>query len=255
MSCRCLVCGSIWLRIKNKNYWKTARVERKNKFNCTNLVDGVLYIHSEAETICNKSDTCRESKCEHIHIIRSADVSIAIKKLKSDKVNDNGWVYSNNFKHGTELLFQYLSMLFTSMVHHGFCPSTFICANIIPIPKGSKANLSDSDKYRSIAISSILGKILDHIIIVKQSEALKTSNYLFGFKANSSTVLCSTMVNETVQYYMKMVQNQFMFYYLMPPKPSIKLHLMFYSMNCVVVLCVPRLQSYYTTCIQIKSVV
>ena len=87
------------------------------------------------------------------------------------------------------------------MVHHGFCPPTFICANIIPIPKGSKANLSDSDKYRSIAISSLLGKILNHIIIVKQSEALKTFYYQFGFKANSSTVLCSTMVNETVQYY------------------------------------------------------
>ena len=87
------------------------------------------------------------------------------------------------------------------MVHHGFCPPTFICANIIPIPKGSKANLSDSDKYKSIAIISLLGKILDHIIILKQSEALKTSNYQFGFKANSSTVLCSTMVNETVQYY------------------------------------------------------
>ena len=29
------------LRIKNKNYWKTARVERKNKFNCTDVVDGV----------------------------------------------------------------------------------------------------------------------------------------------------------------------------------------------------------------------
>ena len=62
-------------------------------------------IHSEAETICNKSDTCRESKCKHIHVISSADVSIAIKKLKSDKVNDNGLVYSNNFKYGTELLF------------------------------------------------------------------------------------------------------------------------------------------------------
>ena len=87
------------------------------------------------------------------------------------------------------------------MVHYGFCPPTFIYANIILIPKGSKANLSDSDKYRSIAISSLLGKILDHIIIVKQSEALKTSNYQFGFRANCSTVLCSTMVNETVQYY------------------------------------------------------
>ena len=77
----------------------------------------------------------------------------------------------------------------------------FTSANIIPIPKGSKVNLSDSDKYRSIAISSILGKILDHIIIVKQSDTLTTSQHQYGFNANSSTVLCSTLVIETVQYY------------------------------------------------------
>ena len=65
--------------------------------------------------------------------------------------------------------------------YHGYCPPSFICGNIIPIPKGS-------DKYRSIAISSLLGKILDHIITEKQSEALKTCNYQFGFKAKSSTV-------------------------------------------------------------------
>ena len=72
--------------ISNRNYWKTAIVERKNTHNCTNVVDGVkgdsrtanlfkdkyefLFnnakgveseaellkrnIHSEAETICDK---------------------------------------------------------------------------------------------------------------------------------------------------------------------------------------------------------
>ena len=84
---------------------------------------------------------------------------------------------------------------------HGFCPQSFICANIIPIPKGSKVNLSNSDKYRSIAISSLVGKIIDHIIIEKQSEALKTSHYQYGVKPNSSTILYSTIINETVQYY------------------------------------------------------
>ena len=89
-------------------------IERKNKFNCTNVVDGVkgdsqisnlfkdkyerLFksvkyveseaellkrnIHAEAETVGNKSETCRGSKCVHCHIISSADVSIAIKKTK-----------------------------------------------------------------------------------------------------------------------------------------------------------------------------
>ena len=68
------------------------------------------------------------------------------------------------------------------MIYHRFCPLSFICANIIPIPKGSKVNLSDSDKHRSIAISSLLGKILDHIIIGKQSDALTTSQHQYGIK-------------------------------------------------------------------------
>ena len=123
------------------------------------------------------------------------------------------------------------------MIYHRFRPASFICANIIPVPKGSKVNLSDSDKYRSIAISSILGNILDHIIIVKQSDALTTSQHQYGFKANSSTVLCSTMVIETVQYN---ADNgaRLVYYFLMLLKHSTKLLSMFYSINCEIEQCV-----------------
>ena len=61
------------------------------------------------------------------------------------------------------------------MIYHGFAPQAFICgAKIIPIPKGSKASLTFSDKYRSIAINSVIGKILDHVIIYRLSDCLKT---------------------------------------------------------------------------------
>ena len=125
----------------------------------------------------NNQQICERNECTHCHVISSSDVMSAIGKLKTDKTSDNGLVYSNNFTHGTELLFQYLGILYTSMIYYGFFPASFICANIIPIPKGSKVNLSDSDKYRSIAISSILGQTLDHIIVVKQSDALPTSRH------------------------------------------------------------------------------
>ena len=72
------------------------------------------------------------------------------------------------------------------MIYHGFAPMTFICAQIIPILKGSKATLTCSDKYRSIAISNVIGKILDHLMIDRQSECLKTCDYQFGFKPKSS---------------------------------------------------------------------
>ena len=140
----------------------------------------------------------------------------------------------------------------------------------------------------SIAISSLLGKILDHIIIVKQSEALKTSNYQFGFKENSSTVLFSTMFNDTVQYYNKngarpvyvllldatkafdkvafdvlfnVIQTFGMFVYTIKHGKKIQYYkyalinfFLHKNISSVIILCVLRLQSYYTTCVQIKSV-
>ena len=88
------------------------------------------------------------------------------------------------------------------MIYHGFAPQAFICANIIPIPKGSKAS-STSSTGLTIAISSVIGKNLDHVIIDRLSDYLKTSDYQFKFKSKSSTVLCSTMVNETIYYYIE----------------------------------------------------
>ena len=49
----------------------------------------------------------------------------------------------------------------------------------------------------------MIGKILDHVIIDRLSDCLKTSDYQFGFKSKSSTVLCRMMVNETIQYYIE----------------------------------------------------
>ena len=39
----------------------------------------------------------------HCHIISKTDVKIAIGKLKSDKINEGGVLFSDNFIHGTNL--------------------------------------------------------------------------------------------------------------------------------------------------------
>ena len=102
--------------------------------------------------------------------------------------------------HGTKLLFDYVCILLNAVICHSYAPPSYIKSSIIPIPKGTKAMLTDKVKYRSIAISSILSNVLDYIIIDNQKLALQTSDYQFGFKSKSSTVLC-TIVTETFQYY------------------------------------------------------
>ena len=72
---------------------------------------------------------------------------------------------------------------------------------MIPITKGRRPSSSNSEYFRSIAISSILSKILDYNILNQQAHSLVTRDHQFGFKPNSSTVLCTTMLVEAVQYY------------------------------------------------------
>ena len=59
-------------------------------------------------------------------------------------------------------------------------------------------DLKNSENYIAIALSSVSGKIFDKIVIEKQVEQLGTSELQFGYKTNSSTVMCST---ETIEYY------------------------------------------------------
>ena len=50
---------------------------------------------------------------------------------------------------------------------------------MIPIPKGGKVCSTNADLYRSIAISCILSKILDFVILDQQADSLATSDYQF----------------------------------------------------------------------------
>ena len=68
------------------------------------------------------------------------------------------------------------------MLSPSYYPPDFVISGIIPIHKGARVALTDSENYRSIAISSLLSKILDHIIIDHQVHSLRTSYYQLGFK-------------------------------------------------------------------------
>jgi hypothetical protein len=72
-----------------------------------------------------------------------------------------------------------------------------------PIPKNRKKSLNDSSNYRSIAISSILLKIFDKVVLATHSQVLSTSNLQFGFKAKHSTTQCTFVLNEIIDYYMR----------------------------------------------------
>ena len=59
------------------------------------------------------------------------------------------------------------------------------------------------NNYRQIALSSLLCKVFDIIILDSQSKSLGTDALQFGFKKNSSTVICTSLMLETIDYYVE----------------------------------------------------
>ena len=86
------------------------------------------------------------------------------------------------------------------MVRHGFSPAGMLIGTMVPLPKG-RWNLSNSSNYRAITISSLFGKILDNLILEKEASNLMTNDLQFSFKPGLSTTMCSTMVRDTISYF------------------------------------------------------
>ena len=80
----------------------------------------------------------------HCHVIERNHVKSVIDKLKSSKIDPNGCIFSDSITHGTELLFDYVCILFNAMICHSYAPPSFIKSSIILIPKGTIATLTET---------------------------------------------------------------------------------------------------------------
>jgi hypothetical protein len=94
-----------------------------------------------------------------------------------------------------------IAFLFSALTTHGNVADNILISTIVPIPKGHNANSSDSANFCGIALSSVYGKIFDHITMERYQEKLESCELQFGFKAKSSTNLCSMVLKETIAYY------------------------------------------------------
>ena len=112
-------------------------------------------------------------------------------KIKPSK-SDSTWNLTTDFfKNGPEILFKHLEIMIRSFLVHGHVSQVFLLATLVPIVKDKLGDLCSSTNYRSIAISSVILKLIDWLIINIFGHHLKLDDFQFGFQENSSTSLCS----------------------------------------------------------------
>ena len=153
---------------------------------------------------------CTSGNCYSDHKINIHDVKKAITFLKKGKRDGNCEMDSEHLIYGSNQLHVHISMLFQSMLTHGFSPNGFLESVIVPIPKSKRKSLSDIKNYRGISLSSMLGKVMDNIIVSLHSDVLHTIDMQFGFKVAHSTTQCSFVVEEIVHYHKSRGSNVFL---------------------------------------------
>lgn len=129
------------------------------------------------------------------------DVSDAISSLKIGKSHGLDWIYAEHLKYAAENLHPLLSMVFNSMLIHGHLPSTLMDTKITPIVKDKKGDLSSADNYRPIAITCILSKVFELLILKRHENALDTTPNQFGFKPKHGTEQCIFVLKQVIDYY------------------------------------------------------
>ena len=126
---------------------------------------------------------------------------LSIKPLEKNKSDGISGFYSDHVIYGGKRLHIHLALLLSAIIKHGKAPDAMLFSVMVPIPKNTRKNLTDSDNYRAIALGNVITKLLDIIILNKYGSYLSTCDQQFGFRIGSSTTCCSYMVKETAQYY------------------------------------------------------
>lgn len=130
-------------------------------------------------------------------------IASCISRLKKNKSDGSLGFSSNHIIYGCHKLNVLLSLLFNSMLVHGYFPKELLKSTIISIPKDRSASLANSDNYRGISLFNSMCKLFDYVTIKLCDGKLDTSDMQFGFKQQHSTSMCTLVLREVVDHYLE----------------------------------------------------
>ena len=128
-------------------------------------------------------------------------VKKAVMNLKQGKTDVSGDYCSDALLNAPDNLFGSLSTLYQTFFIHEDFTFEVLCIAFMPLVKSALKCDTKSSNYRAIAISSLLLKVLDNVIIILYGDKLSSDFLQFGYKKAPSGTQCSWMMLEVVSYY------------------------------------------------------
>ena len=166
-------------------------------YNSANEGAALMKVKEETEALVN------EYSLKDILKVTPKVVKEASHKLKSGKSDPVYSFSSDCFKNASDSIFEKLSVIIQSFLVHGHVTQILLLATLVPIIKDKLGSINVSKNYRSIAISSILLKLIDWIFIILFGSTFGLNDFQYAYQAGCSTTMCTLAVIETVDYFLK----------------------------------------------------
>ena len=146
-------------------------------------MDKLKEVHARAEAAVNVSNM------DFVSRITPELLKTAAKKLKPGKSDPIYSFSSDCFRNGSESLFDHLATVLRSCTIHSHVSLALLLSTLVPLVKDKLASINSSKNYRSVAISSILLKLLDWVVILLDGDSLGLNELQFAYQTGCSTVM------------------------------------------------------------------
>ena len=165
-----------------------------------NSIDDKDNLTTVLQHLNTKIDCESVTKVEQITPILDKE---AISKLKNDKVDPLYHFNSDCIKNAPLILCELLAKLFKIYLIRGHISSVIMVSTVIPLIKDKLGDISSSNNYRSIALSSLVLKMFDWIILLLHGDKLGTDELQLGYQQKTSTNMCTWLAIETIDYFLR----------------------------------------------------
>ena len=125
----------------------------------------------------------------------------SIKSLKCGKASGLDGLSAEHLKYADDKLCVLFSIALNAMVIHNFIPETMLDTIIVPLIKDKNGNISDHENYRPLALTCVISKMFEFLILHRYQDLLRTTANQFGFKQKLSTDMCIFSLKQIIEYY------------------------------------------------------
>lgn len=124
-----------------------------------------------------------------------------IQKLKKGKASGKDNISAEHVIYAHDSLHRLLHVFFNAAIVHSYLPQSFMDTVISPIVKDKKGDLTSEENYRPVAVTCVISKLLEILLLGKYGSFFTSTDHQFGFKNKHSTDTCIFTLKEVVNYY------------------------------------------------------